>query len=224
MSKRKLSDDVIIHHGKKIRLDSFFQDLSLEETDYYKPVDVNSKFEINPSIKTFGFSHETKDDLGYLAEKLMQGYVNTVQRDFKMIKYYHIGKILYYHLQRWIVRMFNSFALQYNEVRATKMPKFKTFSKMMKFIEANGVLFQNLLSLAIEQNRIELRNLETWAKNKKIQELDYTELKYDYWDKIKPEDLVMSDGDSVSDDGDIQMDIDVDDNGGGNDDGDAMMT
>ncbi|CAH6722049.1 hypothetical protein CLIB1444_08S00694 [[Candida] jaroonii] len=177
-TKRRLDDDFAFN--KKIRLDNIFKNLTISD----KP-----KFEINPQIKTF---NDEKEDLNtYIADKLMETFAAKIHKDSQVIKRYNRYYLVIYHFQKWILRLFNRFITNYNKFNTPKLPRFKNFVKLLKFIDVNqyNFTYNDLLNLVLKENSVELNKLlSKQQKNDKIKELDdldYEEIKYNYWDRFQ---------------------------------------
>lgn len=189
-TKRRLDDDFVFN--KKIRLDNIFKNLTISD---------EPKFEINPQIKTF---QEEKDNLNtYIADKLMESFVAKIHKDSQVIKRYNMFYLLIYHFQRWILRLFNRFVTNYNKFNTPKLPHFKNFAKLLKFIDINqfNFTYNDLIQLILRENTMELNKLQLKQQHndkiKELDDLDYEEIKYNYWDKFQGYEMdIMMDNDS----------------------------
>lgn len=173
--KRRLSsyDD----SSKRIRLDSLFSSLSLDDR---KELEVNPGLDHTPS---------TDDINSYIVKKLALQYMDAQKARMSLVKYYDWRILVVYNFQRWVLRLFNRFWRRYN--RAHDRKQFKTFRfyhQIMDLLsQTRSITLNHLASILDQENRFEQLQLKRrqQARTDKEEALLHKDLGYNYWDTFE---------------------------------------
>lgn len=187
-------------HGKRMRLDSLFDELNLSQPPATS--NHNTKFEINPD-----FSKVPKNYDSYITDKIMGDYMHQYDKGLQVIRPYSAKIVVGMHLQRWILRLFNRFITKYNRSNNTRVPRFNSFFKLANVVALHqyNLSYADVISIVLDEGRLELLAVQTRLLKPKtsleeIEEdsLTFNDIKYNYWDRISDlDDVDMDDADLI---------------------------
>lgn len=170
---------------KRVKLDQLFDGLSISDNEIKQ-----DHLFINPQINQIPFSDNKNEDINfYIGEKLYQKYQESLSAKISVIKWYDYKLLLVKKFQTWCIRMFNSFLKKYNLKNHLKIPKVRSYDKLLRLIEGKLTIRQ-LFDIIMQENSLSMINLQKKYINKRNKlendnlTLLYT-LRYNYWDNIK---------------------------------------
>ncbi|KAG7662794.1 uncharacterized protein J8A68_003648 [[Candida] subhashii] len=203
---RDEDDEVTDSSGKKIKLDSIFQNLSISESKSSKQPEEkkNTCFVINPGITTkYGGIHKRVPSgstiprslsiNSFLNERLNEHLNELLIKSLSLVHWYDYRFLVIYWYQKWFIKLFNRFVRKYNERNGTSIPRFKTYDKILQLVNDNMLSSVDLFNIISQENELEIhrlrvkqekRELRKGAEDSKSEQEIYGNIKYDYWDTI----------------------------------------
>ncbi|KAI5966734.1 uncharacterized protein KGF55_000143 [Candida pseudojiufengensis] len=211
--------------GKRIKLDSLLEDLSLnhsnksthpfidnKDKDKDKDKDKPKRDYIIPKYSGGVFkkpnapqSYSSSQLDSFINERIVDHFQNIITSSLKLIHWYNYKFLIVFRLQKWFVKLFNRFVRKYNQKNNLSIRPFKTYDQIIALIHDKFITWNDLGNIIDEENKLEMKRLAQKEKNRKS-EKDQEDLKkesetfkdlgYDYWDNLKfDKDLDMLDAD-----------------------------
>ncbi|EGV65438.1 hypothetical protein PSN45_002379 [Yamadazyma tenuis] len=189
-------DDAVLvdtSFGKRMRLDSYFDSLSLTDTTRQsKRQSPIPSFEINPEVSSL--PQKVPDLNTYIADKIIVNFNAVYDSASQVIKYYNRNVVIAHHFQRWVLRLFNRFIVKYNKNNHTNIPRFKHFFKITNVIgsQQHNLTYHDLISIVQSESHLEAKAINKRLSKpssvlEEIEEESFTfnDIKYNYWDTIQ---------------------------------------
>ncbi|CAK7893822.1 hypothetical protein CAAN1_02S08966 [[Candida] anglica] len=193
--------------GKRMRLDSIFEGLSLSGEKPTNSRSSGSILEVHPSLKLkYSISKakirsdkvvEEGELNSFIASKLYSHFRELYSEQGALIPWYSPYWIIIYHFQRWVLRLFNRFYRKYHQrIGAQTVKPFRDFGSLLDMVNSPSASFgwPDLQRVLAEEGRLEWLRLQKRMKSrlqkrKKLENDEFSELtrdlSYNYWDKLK---------------------------------------